>query len=379
MVKPRKKWLLITLATAVALFLLIDRALIPALASRTDPYQPFKLLSQVVYLVKNDYVEKPDAARTMQGALKGLVDSLDILSSYLGPEHVGLYRDRGDPGLWETGLILYKSFGVFPVVIGIKPGSPAEKEGIRIGDSISAIDGESTLGMSMLEANLATKDRTEAPVVLRLVRAQGDQNIELTRTKPEETRFEHRAEEGTAGILTVHSLFPPLVDQVKEKLSGIPARGFPLILDFRYCGDGSLDEAVRFVNLFVKHKRIGWLEGRDGARTTLSASAEPEYPRFPLIVWTAQTTIGPAEIAAAALQKYREARVVGRPTLGLGARRDLFPLEDGSAVVLTTGVFRLEDKTEFWTKGLLPDTALEQSAPDRAAYLKATLENESKR
>lgn len=379
MKQTRRKWFFLSLGIAAALFFLIDRALLPALSSRTDPYQPFKLLSQVVYLVKNDYVEKPDPERTMQGALKGLVDSLDVLSSYLEPELVALYRDRTNPAVKETGLILYKSFGVFPVVIGVKPDSPAQRSELHIGDSISAINGESTLGMSMLEANLSLMSRSEEPVELRLVRAQGDQNVELERAALQESLFTFEPSEGTAGILTIHALYPPLVDQVQERLNRIDGRGSPLILDFRTCAEGSIDEAVRLVNLFIKNKRIGWLEGRDSARHMLAAPADPQYPHGPLAAWTTQATVGAAELAVAALQKHRKARVIGLPTLGLAARQEFFPLKDGSGVVLTTAIFRPDEQTEIWTKGIQPDTSLQAGVPDTEAFLKATLENEPKR
>jgi C-terminal peptidase prc len=376
----RRKWLLLAPLLAGAFFILIGRGLIPSLASRDDPYEPFKLLSQVVYLVKNDYVEEPDPSRTMQGALKGLVDSLDVLSGYLEPDLFLLFGKRPGPALKETGAVLYKSFGTFPVVIGIKPGSPAETGGLKIGDSISTISGVSTLGMSMLEANLSLLRGEEATIELRLVQAQEDRILEVERRAREDRSFVHTPCEGTLGVWRPHSLQPPAVDELRQDLAArMGGGGTPLVLDLRTCVEGPLDEAIRLVNLFLQKKRVGWLEGRDGARVALSAPEKAPWPRTPLVLWIDQSTMGAAEAAAAILQKHRDAFVIGRKTLGLAARRERFPLEDGSGLILTTAVFRPEGIQEFWLKGIDPDRAIETAYPGTDDYLEATQQAQLKR
>jgi len=232
----------------------------------------------------------------------------------------------------------------------------------------------------MLEANLALKHRDDRPVRLRLVYGGGDRTVEVDRAALQDSPFSYVESEGTAGILTVHGFFPPLVDRIRGNLlPRITPDSAPLILDLRLCHDGTLDEAVRFVNLFLKERRIGHLEGRGGAKTELSAMENPALADQRLAVWIGRATIGPAELAASALQRHRKALLIGGPTLGLAAQRDFFALEDGSGVVLTTAVFRPDGGEELWLKGLKPDVDVAPEGPDQAALLDATLKGMTKR
>jgi carboxyl-terminal processing protease len=176
-----------------------------------------------------------------------------------------------------------------------------------------------------------------------------------------------------AGVLKIARLTAPCVDGIKAKLLPRLAKSkLPLVIDMRNCGRGSYEEAGRLINLFLKAETVGYFEKRGGAKENLSSPEEPVLPKIPLAIWVNQATLGPAEAAAAVLQDFKRAKIVGLSTLGLAARQQFFPLQDGSSLVLTSGVFSLISGAQLWGRGAEPDVKLEAGSPDFASYLKKT-------
>ena len=177
----KERLLLIVLLIAVSLFFLLERRFLPGVTSKLSPYKSFELLGNVIGLVKRDYLAEVNPERTMRGALKGMVDSLDLLSSYLDKENALKYIQLKNARLKDTGIILSKGYGSFPMVIGVVENSPAEKKGIQIGDTISTLDGKSTMVMSLVEANLYLKDKEAKPVKLEVLRGLKTREVSLER------------------------------------------------------------------------------------------------------------------------------------------------------------------------------------------------------
>jgi len=133
MLKKRAHIILLSAVALVFLFLLLEKNILPGFSSKSPPPKDLQIIGAVINLIKNHYVEEPDPSKTMEGAFKGLVDSLDILSSYLDKEIALKYELQNKNALRATGIILYKRYGTFPQVIGIIKDSPAEKNKIQIG------------------------------------------------------------------------------------------------------------------------------------------------------------------------------------------------------------------------------------------------------
>ena len=172
MTKKRARILLLTVLAAASLFLLLDKNFLPGLSPKLSSYKSFELLGKVIHLIKDSYIEEASPTQTMKGAYKGLVNSLDILSCYLDKESVLRYSHHKDTDLKDIGVILYKRYGFFPQVIGTIENSPAQREGIKIGDYISAIDNRSTQMMGLTETYLYIKDKEKSPVKIRILRGE---------------------------------------------------------------------------------------------------------------------------------------------------------------------------------------------------------------
>lgn len=218
MTRKRIKILLLTVLVFISLFFLLEKNFLPGFLLKISPDKDFELLGKVIQLIKNDYIEEANPAKTMKGAFKGMVDSLDVLSSYLDKESMLRYSQRKEANLNDIGIVLYKRYGSFSQVIGISENSPAEKKGIQIGDFISSMDGRSTLTMSMTEANLYLKDRDKKTIKLRIFKREETKEVNIERTLLFEDPFSFAKAKGTSGILKIHQLYPPCVRKIREEI-----------------------------------------------------------------------------------------------------------------------------------------------------------------
>jgi C-terminal peptidase prc len=371
----RIRFILIPALLFVLLFVLLEKNFLPGLSGNNSSDDQFKLVGNVAYLIRDEYVEEPNPSKTMDGAFRGLVDSLDILSSYLDKQTVLKYEQRRDADLKEPGITLYKTYGSFPVIIGIKEDSPAKKAGLELGESVSIINGRSTLPMSMIEANLLLKDKSTDPVVLKILRGADSEILQLEREAIPAEPFTYTVAKGTSGILKIKRLFPPCVNSFQEKLlPTLKMKDKPLIIDLRDCAEGDIEEAESFLDMFIAESGTGYFENNQGIKETLTLQKTTELGNLPLIVWTNQATIGPAEAIAAVLKTNRKAKVIGFQTPGLVSRQQFISLDDGSGLLLTSAIFHMKKNKDFWEKGIEPDIKIDAEDSTSNAYLKATQE-----
>ena len=367
----RLRLVFLTACVGLCLFFVLERGFLPGVPQRPS-FRGFDLLGSVARLVKNDYIEERDPARTMEGACRGLIDSLDPVSSYFGRDAAARYLRR-DSRWADIGIVLFKkSHGLFPQVAGLVEGSPAEKAGVRLGDTVSAMDGRGTLDMSSVEANLYLKDLEQKPVALKVVR--DDQTLEFTvpRAVIYAEPFAYAAE-GAFAVLEIHGLYAPCVDDIGTKVVPLlKARKGPYVLDLRNCSEGEVEEARKLLNVFVRSPKIGDFEKKGGIKEPLACPAAPDLDRLPAAVWVNGATMGPAELVAAVLQETRKVKVIGAATPGLVSRQELFPLEDQSSILVTSGVFTLASGKRLWEEGVTPDDRLDPGDLGTTAYVKRT-------
>ncbi len=374
MTKTSIRWFILFLVVAGGLFFLLNRDFLPGLSPQSKSDESLRMLEAVMRLIQEDYVDEPDPGRTMTGAFRGLVDSLDVLSSYLDKSSVGRYRDSNPFELMETGLILYKRYPSFPVIIGIKEDSPAARSELRLGDPVYALDGLSTLELSMLEVNLYLKHDEARPVKIKTTQNGRSKTIEVGRSRLHEEPYSFSPAIDTSGVLRVSHFYPPLVQRINTNLVPLlKTAKAPLILDLRNCIEGNLEEAVQFINLFLQSEEIGQLRKKGGRTTPVVCQNPGELESLELCIWINQATIGPAEAVASVLKVQKQAKVIGHQTLGLAAQQRFFPLADGSGLVLTSAVFHPKG-SELWQKGITPDFTLDPENQNRNAFMRKTRE-----
>jgi carboxyl-terminal processing protease len=227
----------------------------------------------------------------------------------------------------------------------------------------------------MREANLYLKDTEEKHVNLKILRAEDSEELAIPRKLLHESPFFLRPQQNTSGILKIHFLHPPFTRQFKEEiLPALKNKKDPLIIDLRNCTEGEVEESLKFINFFLQSERVGYFKDKNGEKDYLSCPDSPELKELPLILWTNNATIGPAEAVAGVLKEFQRAKIIGLKSPGLLAKQDFFSLEDGSALLLTSQIFYLPGDKEMWLKGITPDYEFEEKNAPFDLFLKKTLE-----
>jgi len=369
---PRYRFFLWAAFLCASLLFAFRMGLLPGGRGPGQAARGFDLLDSLMRLIRNDYLEARDPVATSEGAFRGLVNSLDPLSAYLPKDLAAAFKARTGKET-EPGIVVLKRYAAFPQVVGVVPRSPAEAAGIKAGDVLSAVEGLSTLAMSLTEVKLLLQGRGPEPVKLRVLRGNEALDLDVGRALLFPRPYTFARADGAPAVLSVHRLVPGLAAELRKTVvPALKSRPAPLVVDLRGVQDGDLEEAVKLANLFVKAGDAGRFEGRDGAAAALVLAEAPALGDIPLAVWTGPGTAGPGELAAGLLQELRKAPVVGFATTGLVARRTLFRLDDGSAVLLAASVYALPSGRRLWNEGLKPDAAVPIDKLDEKTYLDTT-------
>ncbi|MBC7364188.1 MAG: PDZ domain-containing protein [Candidatus Aminicenantes bacterium] len=357
--------------------LLLDKRFLPGKnGSPQFARSNIELIGTVMQLIKTDYLEEPNPIRTTEGAFRGLINSLDPLSAYLDKDLAARYLHKKNLNR-STGLVLYKKYGVFPVVAAVLKNSPAEKAGLKVGDNISAINDRSTLNLSLLEVNLlleAEANEVTAPVKLRVVRGTETKEFMVEKNFKTENTLQVKTDKSGLLILKPSSIYPGLTQELKKSIStGLKNKIAvkAITLDLRNCYNGDYEEARKIINLFLQDEKIGYFEKR-GQKEYLACPQAPAFPSEKLFVWINQATFGPAEMVAGVLHDLKRAKIIGLETPGLVARQENFPVPDGSLVVLTTSVFCLKSGRKLWDTSVPLDEKLTYSENMDQTFLEKT-------
>lgn len=370
--KNKKVRILIFFSLGCAFIFLAHRGIFPGFVFKNNQSGLFSLFQTTIKLIQNDYVEEPDPQRTLEGAYKGLIDSLDVLSSYLDQEEITKLSHLRSAPLYDSGLIVYKKYGSFPLIIGVREGSSAEEAGLKEGDLLTSINNQPTVHWSMVETNLALQDIRAKKIEVEVLRERKKIKVNLDLKPWGNPPLALKNLSKNTVLLKIFHFYPPAAKVFQEKIMpSLKKSAVPLIIDLRNCTAGEIKEALKVLNAFIQVKEFGYLRQKDQTIQSLSCPAPVQIPDRLLIIWTNAATIGPGEIFAAGLQKYRNALIVGVSTPGLVGLQKFFPLNDGTGLLLTTAVFQFPQE-KLWLKGVKPTIELDPQERNRENYLQAT-------
>ena len=367
---PRLKLGVVFFSTVLTLMLVLGAVTGQSTDNERSAYRPLGVYTDVLAKIKSDYVEEPDMAKVTQGALQGLVEYLDPLSSYLSAEQYKVVQERrknadGGSGL-STGLVIQKRNSL-TYAMSVLPGSPADEAGIRPGDYIEALDGLSTRVMppAYLHAMLSGQPGSTVTLLVRPAR-NPDEPIEkeIIRAAVSLPPVQHRMLEDGIGYLDVDVLTPEQVSQTAAAIKTLQSQGAEkYILDLRETSWGDPAEGVRLANLFLGQGRIASLKGQQYPEKPFDAEKGSALTDAPVVVIADQFTAGGAEVAAAAILDNKRGQIAGQRTYGLAAVQETLPLEDGAALILSVAKF-------YRPSGNAVQEGIEPSAPLTPAELR---------
>jgi carboxyl-terminal processing protease len=310
-------------------------------SSNDGSYRQMQVYSEVLSRVQSEYVEDPNIPKVTDGALHGLVESLDANSSYLTADAYKTYKAHKSAAKGETGATVSKRFG-YADVVAVLPGSPAEKAGIEATDIFESIEGQSTRDMSLPEIRSALAGAPGSSVNVSVVRARRaePQKMTITREVVSIPPVSDKMLEDGIGYVKVDALTKGKAQEIAGKIKSLEKSGAKkLVLDLRNTAEGEESEGVATANLFLNHGTITYLQGQKFPREAFNADPAKAVTSLPVAVLVNKGTAGAAEIVAAAILENARGDVVGEKTFGEGSVPKIFDLPDGGALILSVAKY----------------------------------------
>jgi carboxyl-terminal processing protease len=309
-------------------------------SDKDGAYPQLGVYSEVLQRIRSEYVEEPNFQAVKNGALHGLLESLDANSSYLNPVEYKKYREQKENRA-GIGATISKRFG-FAAIVSVIPGGPADKAGLVTGDILEALEGRSTREMSLAEIRNTLSGQKGSQVsfsVVRPRRAEPEKMV-LQRDEISMPAVSEKVLENNIGYIKVGALVKGKTQEIASKINAAHSSGAKkLILDLRNVAEGDMAEGIATANLFLDHGTIAYLKGQKYPREDFNADPAKAVTKLPLVVLVNRGTAGPAEIAAAALLENGRADVLGEKTLGIGSVQKLIEINDGSAFILSVAKY----------------------------------------
>ncbi|KJZ18926.1 S41 family peptidase [Loktanella sp. S4079] len=336
----------------------------------TSVYEQLDLFGDIFERIRSDYVQEVDDKELIEAAINGMLTSLDPHSSYMSAEDAAKMRvsTRGEFG--GLGIEVTQEEGWVKVVSPMD-GTPAEAAGILAGDYITAVDGESVMGLTLDEAVTLMRGPVGAEIVITVVR-EGEVepfDVSIIRDTIKLTAVRSRTE-GNAVVLRVTTFneqtFPNLSEGIEEQVEaagGIDnVDGF--ILDLRNNPGGLLNQAVFVSDAFLDAGEIVSTRGRDASDgDRFNATTGDLAQGKPIVVLINGGSASASEIVAGALQDHRRAIIVGTNSFGKGSVQTVVPLSSDGAMRLTTARYYTPSGRSIQALGISPDIIVEQPRP----------------
>jgi carboxyl-terminal processing protease len=352
-----------------------------------NPYEQYRLFSEVLEKVRQDYVDGENLTykELVQSALKGMLNSLDPHSEYMVPT---AYKDLKDDTQGEfsgIGIVVNASKDGRLVVVSPMDDSPSSRAGILAGDRLVKIDGRSTVAMSFDDAVKRLRGRTGSQVVVTVERKAGDEEMEekeftLTRAvikvstvKDINGHSEFPLGENAVGYVKLTQFGEQTSADLEKALQKLEKQGMQaLILDLRNNPGGLLEQAGEVAEKFLpRGQLVVSTEGRGAEqRSEYIATGKTKQRKLPMVVLVNGGSASASEIVAGCLQdlqKITRAVILGEQTFGKGSVQSIAPLRDGSALRLTTAKYYTPSHRVIHERGITPDIVVPMSEEDERA------------
>ncbi len=333
-----------------------------------NKYDSLKRFSQVLDMVERYYVRDANRTELVEGAIQGMLENLDPHSSYMDADEFEEMQVNTSGEFSGIGIEISTQNGQLVVVSPIED-TPAFKAGLKSGDIILEIEGESTQNMSLMDAVKRIRGPRGEPVELTILhpKAKSPEKIEIVRdTIPIYSVKTQKFEDGVF-YLRLTKFNEHTTEELHDALNAyMEGNGQVegLVLDLRNNPGGLLDQAVSVADAFLEEGMIVYIQGRDddSRKDYVSSSSERDLDS-PMVVLINAGSASASEIVAGALQDHKRALLLGERTFGKGSVQTIIPLSDGAGVKLTTALYYTPSGRSIQAEGIEPDLVIPFEQP----------------
>lgn len=320
-------------------------------------------------LVHERYVDQPvDDVKLMQGAINGMMESLgDKHTSYMDPL---LYENQATQlqGSYEGIGAYVDTTGEYLTIISPIEGSPAEKAGLKSGDQVIAIDGQSMTGVDPEDARSKVLGPKGTEVALTIYRDSDKNTFDVVITRGEITiaSAEGKMLDNGIGYVDINTFGDKTTPELRKTLDTLMQENPKgIIIDLRNNGGGYLTTAIEVGSEFIDQGVLMYEKYGDGKSDEYKALGKGRATKIPLVVLINEGSASASEILAGALQDYGRAKLVGVQSYGKGSVQIWQPLSnDQGAVRVTIAKWLTPKERTIDGVGLTPDVVVEMTADD---------------
>lgn len=338
-------------------------------AKNKERYLDLQLFTKVLNLVQQYYVEEVDTKKLIYGGIKGMLKELDPHTNFLPPEIYKEFESETSGEFGGLGIEITVIKGVLTVISPIED-TPAWKAGLKAGDKIVSINGDSTKGLSLAESAQKMRGARGSKVILGIYRESfekpKDFAIKRGVVKIKSIKYTDLGE--GYGYIRITSFIENSAKDLKRQIKKHEkkhknTRG--LILDLRRNPGGLLDQAVQLSDLFLeKGVIVSTINRNKKDKESFYAKRAGTKKGFPIIVLIDEYSASASEILAGALQDNKRALIMGKKSFGKGSVQSVVKLGDGSGLKLTVARYLTPSGRSIQAEGIVPDVEVESFDSD---------------
>ena len=330
-----------------------------------DLYQQLKPLMESMSIIQNSYVDadKVTSKKLVGGAIKGMMSQLDPFSQYMDVQATNDMKNDTEGSFGGLGIEISMKNNILTVVSPIED-TPADKAGIKPGDSILKIDGDSTENLELMDAVHKMRGAPGTKVTITVWRDGFTQpkDITITRAIIKIRSVKFNMLDGNVGYIRLSTFMGQSADDFAKALDSLESQGAQsLIIDVRNNPGGLLNAAAEIAGHFVpKGKVVVSTAGRYKDKDQRFLSDGDGSWKKPMVIMINEGSASASEILAGALQDYGLAVVVGTRSFGKGSVQNIIPLSDGSSLRLTIAKYLTPKGRSLHGQGIEPDLVVEE-------------------
>ncbi|MBI3326632.1 MAG: S41 family peptidase [Nitrospinae bacterium] len=371
----RGKRALLIVALLVSASFLIGGGMAKRVLARGNDYENLRTFTEVLSLVQSNYVEDIETKKLLEGAIKGLLKTLDPHTSYMPTEMYKEMQVETEGQFGGLGIEITVRDDQLTVVSPIEE-TPAFRAGLKPGDRILKVDGEPTKDMELVVAVRKMRGPKGTQVTITVIRDEFDapKDFTITRDVIRIKSVTYKKLNDDIGYVRVRNFHKSTGDEVEEALHDLEEQKINgLVFDLRNNPGGLLNQAVEVADKFLeKEQLIVSTKGRV-RNQNMRFTSKSDHPHldYPMVVLVNGGSASASEIVSGALQDLGRAVVVGTQTFGKGSVQTIIPLSDGSGLRLTTARYYTPNGKLIQGKGIAPDITVDNKPVEKAEAPKA--------